>query len=145
MSGSRLIELMQKQANDRIPFGIELATVVSPPPSLKIRIDNMDLLLEGDDLIVCEHLLDHQRVYSTVTNMDDSAVSFWEETTDHFSEYPDPDQLRHKHDHKVEQLTINHQTVTIHTNLEAGSRVSVMALPGEQQYLVWDRVVIMGG
>jgi hypothetical protein len=35
---------------------IELATVTSPPPELKIKIDNVPIEFEADDLIVAEHL-----------------------------------------------------------------------------------------
>jgi len=117
--------------------GIELATVVQADP-LVIRLDNdnkMMLRAEDGDLLICEHVIEHQRQYSTVSDMAASDVSYWEETTDH--------ELRHKHDHEVEQLTISKQTVTIHYKLKAGDRVVVMALPGGQQYLIWDKVVIL--
>jgi hypothetical protein len=134
MSGSKLIDLIRKQAAGLTSRGIDLATVVTPPPALRIRIDNMDINLEGDDLIVCEHLLDHDRKYSTSPSIAGSEVSNWADTSPPF----------HDHTHEVTGLTIAQQTVTIHTNLQAGDRVAVMALPGEQQYLVLDKVVIMG-
>lgn len=135
MSGSRLIELIQQQAKAQQNFGIELATVISPPPNLIIRVDNMPVNLQGDDLIVCEHLLEHQRAYTTTPSIDSSAVS--EGYDDENNKYP--------HVHDVEKLTINNQTTTIHTNLKTGDRVAVQALPGGQQYLVIDKVVEMGG
>lgn len=124
--------------------GIELATVIQATP-LVIRLDNDKMMLSAKDgdLLICEHVIEHQRQYSTVSDMAASDVSCWEETTDHFSEYPTPNELRHKHDHEVEQLTISKQTVTIHYKLKAGDRVVVMALPGGQQYLIWDKVVIL--
>lgn len=131
---------------DQLPAvpGIELATVVQATP-LVIRLDNDKMMLraEDGDLLICEHIIEHQRQYSTITNMKGSVVSKWEESTDHKEEYPDPNQLRHEHDHKVEQLTIDHQAVTIHYKLKADDRVVVMALPGGQQYLIWDKVVIL--
>jgi hypothetical protein len=116
--------------------GIELATIIQATP-LVIRLDNDKMMLSAKDgdLMICEHVIEHQRQYSTVSDMADSDVSYWEETTDH--------ELRHKHDHEVEQLTIDHQIVTIHYKLKAGDRVVVMALPGGQQYLIWDKVVIL--
>jgi|GEM_PF-2575192 len=125
--------------------GIELATVVQADP-LVIRLDNdnkMMLSAKDGDLLICEHVMEHQRQYSTVSDIAASDVSDWEETTDHFSEYPTPNELRHKHNHEVEQLTINKQKVTFHYKLKAGDRVVVMALPGGQQYLIWDKVVIL--
>lgn len=122
--------------------GIELATVIQATP-LVIRLDNDKIMLraEDGDLLICEHVIEHQRQYSTVSDIADSVVSFWEETTPHKEEYPV--QLKHTHDHEVLQLTIDHQTVTIHYKLKAGDRVVVMALPGGQQYLIWDKVVIL--
>lgn len=122
--------------------GIELATVVQATP-LVIRLDNDKIMLraEDGDLLICEHVIEHQRQYSTVSDIKDSVVSIWEETTPHKEEYPNP--LKHTHDHEVLQLTIGHQTVTIHYKLKAGDRVVVMALPGGQQYLIWDKVVIL--
>jgi hypothetical protein len=35
---------------------LELATVTSPPPELKIKIDNVPIEFDADDLIVAEHL-----------------------------------------------------------------------------------------
>lgn len=105
MTGSRLIELIRRQAAVISQRGIELATVVSPPPALKVRIDNMEIVLEKDDLIVCEGLLEH-RIDFTVTEKEE---------------------------------------MTVHSRLKQGDRVAVQALPGGQQYLIIDKVVVMGG
>ena len=94
--------MMRKQAASQLPRGIELATVIGISP-LRIRIDNMDIHLEGDDLIVCEHLLS-----KTGPGGADN----------------------HTHDIMV---------------LAVGDRLAVRALPGEQQYLVIDKVVVMSG
>jgi hypothetical protein len=57
---SRLIQLIRKYGyNKDVDF--ELATVVTPPPNLQITLDQDELLLEKDDLIVCEHLTEHSR------------------------------------------------------------------------------------
>lgn len=63
----------------------------------------MNLHLEADDLIVCDHLL---------SNTGPGGAD--------------------NHTHKIEMLAI-------------GDRVAVQALPGGQQYLVIDKVVVMGG
>lgn len=57
MSGSKLIELLRQQAVASAPRGVELATVVTPPPELVIRVDNMAINLEEDDLLVCSDCL----------------------------------------------------------------------------------------
>jgi hypothetical protein len=57
---SRLIQLIRKYGyNKDVDF--ELATVVTPPPNLQIKLDKDGLALEASDLIVCEHLTEHSR------------------------------------------------------------------------------------
>lgn len=132
MSGSKLIELIRQQAAGLVPRGIELATVITPPPDLRIRIDNMNIHLEGDDLIVCAHLLPATR-YVGLSNV----------------ATPVPAQVTYNgqtYDQAGDNISTQHTTVNFLDNvLQAGDRVAVMALPGEQQYLVLDKVVIMGG
>ena len=128
MPGSKLIELIRQQYQP--PSGIELATVISPPPALKIRVDNMPIHLEGDDLIVCAHLLPATR-YAAISNV----VT------------PVPAKVTYngqQHDQAGDNISTQHTTMNLLDNvLQTGDRVAVMALPGGQQYLVWDRVVIM--
>ncbi|EGG35209.1 DUF2577 family protein [Paenibacillus sp. HGF5] len=40
---------------------IEFATVLAPLPNIRIKIDNMPVELDADDVVVCEHLRDHMR------------------------------------------------------------------------------------
>lgn len=40
---------------------IEFATVMTAPPNLRIKIDNMPVELDADDLVICEHLTEHTR------------------------------------------------------------------------------------
>lgn len=133
MSGSRLIHLIKEIAREQLPLGLELATVISPPPNLVIRIDNMPLNLQGDDLIVCAHLLPETR-YAHITNKTEPAP---------------PDTVTYN-GQTFEQAGTN--IITQHTKIEfqdqrlqTGDRVVVMALPSGQQYLVLDKVVEMGG
>lgn len=129
MSGSRLIQLIKEIARDQMPLGLELATVISPPPNLVVRIDNMPVNLQGDDLLVCAHLLPETRYAHIISNPPDTVTY---------------------NDQIFEQVGTN--IFTQHTKIEfqdqrlqAGDRVVVMALPGGQQYLVLDKVVVMGG
>lgn len=132
MSGSKLIDLIRRQAAGLTPRGIELATVVTPSPALRIRIDNMDINLEGSDLIVCAHLLPATRyanLHSKVTPDPPDQVTYNGQTFDQVGN----------------NISTQHTTVAFQDQiLQIGDRVAVMALPGEQQYLVWDKVVIMG-
>lgn len=127
---SGIIDIIQGQIPR--PPGIELATVVQADP-LVIKLDNDNIMLRAEDrdLIICAHLLPHIRY----ANLHNKAT-------------PEP----------PDKVTYNGQTFeqagdnidTQHTEisfqdrvLEAGDRVAVMALPGGQQYLIWDKVVVL--
>jgi hypothetical protein len=56
----RLIQLM-RQHGYNTDVNIELATVTSAPPDLKIKVDNMKVELDRDDLIVAQYLTKHKR------------------------------------------------------------------------------------
>jgi hypothetical protein len=57
---ARLIQLMRRHGyNKDVDF--ELATVTSPPPDLKIKVDNVNIELDRDDLIVAQYLTKHKR------------------------------------------------------------------------------------
>jgi Protein of unknown function (DUF2577) len=57
---TRLIQLIQRFGyNKDVDF--ELATVVSPPPNLQIKFDGDEIVLQPEDLVVCEHLTEHTR------------------------------------------------------------------------------------
>jgi HSP20 family molecular chaperone IbpA len=56
----RLIQLIQRYGyNKDVDF--ELATVTSPPPDIKIKVDNVNIELDRDDLIVAQYLTKHKR------------------------------------------------------------------------------------
>jgi Protein of unknown function (DUF2577) len=56
----RLIQLMRQHGYNK-DVNIELATVTSAPPDLKIKVDNMKVELDRDDLIVAQYLTKHKR------------------------------------------------------------------------------------
>ncbi len=39
----------------------EYATVITGPPGIVIRVDNMAIDLDADDLVIADHLLAHER------------------------------------------------------------------------------------
>lgn len=128
---SDILDIIQGQIPT--PAGIELAAVVQAAP-LVIRLDNDKMMLSANDgdLLVCEHILEHKRQYSTAS-----------EVTGDMTEWKDTSPPIHAHEHTVTSITANQQIVTIHYKLKAGDRVVVMALPGGQQYLIWDKVVVL--
>ncbi|CAM2950775.1 DUF2577 domain-containing protein [Paenibacillus sediminis] len=57
---SQLKDIVKKVGYNK-DVDIEFATVTSPPPSLRIQIDNMKFELDADDFVVCESLTKHTR------------------------------------------------------------------------------------
>lgn len=57
---ARLIQLMRQHGYNK-DVDIELATVTSAPPNIKVKIDNMNIELDRDDLIVAQYLTKHKR------------------------------------------------------------------------------------
>lgn len=144
MSGSKLIELMQQQARAQQNFGIELATVIAPPPALVIKVDNMPVNLEGDDLIVCQHLLNYERVI-TLEHNEGSSHDLGNGTgKDMVSGDGDYFTVNDNDEAPYSSFTYDNIKLTFNDVLKAGDRVAVQALPGGQQYLVIDKVVVMG-
>lgn len=121
---SDIIQVMKEVAGQKQGRGIEFATVVSPPPSLRIKVDNMPITLDMSDLIVFESLLEHEIEYSTLP-----AITATTEVADN-------------HTHQMKSMSITKQKMTIHTRLKAGDKVAVMELNGGQTYVVLDKVVV---
>jgi HSP20 family molecular chaperone IbpA len=57
----RLVQLMRQHGCYNKDVEIELATVTSAPPNLKIKVDNMKVELDRDDLIVAQSITKHKR------------------------------------------------------------------------------------
>jgi Protein of unknown function (DUF2577) len=57
---ARLIQLI-RQHGYNVDVNIEMATVTSAPPDLKIKVDNMKVELDRDDLVVAQYLTKHKR------------------------------------------------------------------------------------
>ncbi|KQC48535.1 hypothetical protein AP057_12735 [Geobacillus sp. Sah69] len=57
---ARLIQLMRHHGYNK-DVDIELATITSAPPNIKVKIDNMNIELDRDDLIVARYLTKHKR------------------------------------------------------------------------------------
>lgn len=115
---------------------IELATVTSPPPNLRIRIDDMAIELEADDLVVAEHLTRHKRIV-TITHeelaerdLGDKIVQDGLDTDDMVEGNP------------ITEYRHSYVELTFEDVLKAGDRVIVASMNGEQTYLILDRVVM---
>jgi hypothetical protein len=60
---SQLVQLMRQYGYNK-DIDVELATVTSAPPNLRIKIDNMSVDLDKDDVIVAQYLTGHARKVS---------------------------------------------------------------------------------
>lgn len=122
--GSKLIQLI-KQFGYNQDVNIELATVTSSAPNLKIKVDNMDVELEKDDLIVAEYLTAHSRtVKLTSSSVSDSMTSAGYES----------------HTHNITSLTIEGK-LDFNDVLKTGDRVIVAEINDGQSFIVLDRAV----
>ncbi|MCM3592507.1 DUF2577 domain-containing protein [Brevibacillus borstelensis] len=133
LEGSGVSQLKQMIA--RIGYNrfdrLELATVVSPPPDLRIRIDNMALDLEADDVLVAEHLTRHKRVV-TIRHEQDAERDVGDTE-------PKP---RDNDSTGSLAWTYSYVELQFEDVLKAGDRVLVASMNGEQTYLILDRVVM---
>ncbi|WP_128895029.1 DUF2577 family protein [Longirhabdus pacifica] len=159
---SQMVQLMKEVGYNK-DIDIELATVLEIDADqniLKIKVDNMDVVLEGDDLIVAEHLLHHTRQMEIVdqslivdatsdgvTEHDIAASGNFSGTigsytgngninitTDsvHFTKL----KLLAKISTKVDQPLMH----KIHSPLQVNDRIIVASIDNNQHFIVLDRV-----
>ena len=127
---SGIIDIIREQIPS-VP-GIELATVVQANP-LMIRLDNdkIPLSAKDGDLLICAHLMPGAIRYVSLHNKG-SAI---------------PDQVTYNgqtYEQAGDDINTVHTTIGfLDRVLKVGDRIVVMALPGGQQYLIWDKVVVL--
>lgn len=117
---ARLVQLMQKHGHNA-DVNVELATVLAPPPALKIRFNSDNLTLDADALIVAEHLTEHTRTVSISGGVVSGDVSPSGTLT---------------------SFTLSDAFMTVKTPLKAGDQVSVLSANDGQLYYVLDKAVV---
>jgi hypothetical protein len=100
---------------------LELATVVAPPPALKIRCNSDNLELDTEDLIIAEHLTEHERTVSISGGSVSGTVTPSGNLT---------------------TFTLTDATMTIKSPLEVGDQVIVASANEGQLYYVLDKAVV---
>ncbi|WP_025846473.1 DUF2577 domain-containing protein [Brevibacillus agri] len=113
---------------------LELATVTAPPPALRIKIDNMALELEADDLVVAEHLTRHKRIV-TIRHEQDAERDVGDTE-------PKP---RDNDSTGSLAWTYSYVEMQFEDVLKAGDRVLVSSMNDGQTYVILDRVVTYDG
>lgn len=129
---SQLVQLIQHFGYNK-DVDIEIATVTSPPPALRIKIDNMPVELEADDLVVAEHLTRHTRIV----------------TIRHSAGMPrDLGDTTGTDSVLVDGMTPGYSTfdydfveLTFEDVLKPGDRVIVASINDDQTYVILDRAV----
>lgn len=109
---------------------IELATVTASPPNLKIKVDNMDVELEKDDLIVAERLTKYKQNIKLVTNDLNVNMS---------SEGYTP------HTHDMSEIAINDAEIEFLDELKIGDRIIVASIKDGQLFVILDKAVVYNG
>lgn len=157
---SRLLQLL-REAGKNFEVSIELATVISPPPDLKIELDKTGIELKKEDLIVAECLTNHKRKV-TIKNNDKTKLSK-SDNTNISTSYPNSTGgFSEPEEEPVESYTFdsfNLENASFSINdaefkteeaeiefldeLEGGNRVIVAGINDFQTYIILDRAVIM--
>lgn len=108
--------------------GIEIATVISSNPLVLKLEDGIMLSVNDEDLLICSHLLPSTR-YAHISNdpVTPAKVNY------NGQEY----------EQAGDEISTQHTVISFQDYvLNPGDKVAILPLPGGQQYLVIDKVVI---
>ncbi|WP_338532561.1 DUF2577 domain-containing protein [Paenibacillus peoriae] len=143
IDGSKVLQLkdMVQKIGHNVEVDIEYATILAPPPALRVQVDNMKIELDGDDVIIPEHLREHTRKvsvkavepttlelnrYTRVTKETESSSPV---TSKAFSDV-----------FNLGGFMSGEFEITFHDTLKAGDRVAVASFGAGQRYIVLDRI-----
>lgn len=117
----RLLTLFGKKGSPA-PVQFALATIVTPPPAISIRLDGDTVDTPQEGIVIAEQLTDHKRVISFNGVVSGSVTG--------------------THAGTLQNLQIEKKEITIHSNLKAGDRVLCGVGNGGQTVFIIDKVVI---
>lgn len=133
---SKMMQLISKTGYSK-PVNVELATVVTAAPDLKIRLDAEGLELEKDDLIVSKHLTRHERIVSLDYVFPDTVdVGDGSEAT-----VSSRQNIGSAPSIPYEQYEMKYARMTYEDVLKVGARVLVACLEEDMVYIVLDEAV----
>ncbi|MGM1023556.1 MAG: DUF2577 family protein [Bacillota bacterium] len=143
-AASQLVQLMRKHGYNK-DVEIELGTITGAPPALKLKVDNMPIELDADDLVVAEQLTKHKRrvkvtgLPTTVLTMNEYSRT----TQKTSSSSPTTDSTyRDKLDVGSGTFGVSEIEIEYLDELQVGERVIVASTDEGQTYLILDRAVI---
>lgn len=134
MKGEKLVSWIHQTAEKSKFSGIELATVTSPYPDFKIRIDGMDIELGSGFLVIPNVFFSDQFIVNAGWNTTGKTTST--QTQNNGSHTHSIPQLN------VESITLENAKTEIRCVLEVGDRVAVIAALGGNRYMILDKVVM---
>ncbi len=140
---SKLVQLVREIGYNK-DVDIELATVTAPPPNLKIKVDNMSVELQKDDLVVAEWLTRHRRRV-TITNSRNTNISTNYPTSTGGFEHPEENPAE---SYNFDSFNVNNASfitteaeVEFLDELKQGDKVIVASVNKGQLFVVLDRAV----
>ncbi|WP_028553154.1 DUF2577 family protein [Paenibacillus sp. UNC451MF] len=107
---------------------LDLATIISVSPVLRIQVDNMKIELDASDVIVAEHLTDHERIVTIKSDLKS-----------------DPDSISELDKGLSSSDDIENAILTVKSPLNTGDRVIVASANSGQSYVILDKAVIYRG
>lgn len=152
---ARIIAAMRKYGKN-VDTIIEFATVTNPPPELRIKVDNMAIELDKDDLMVAEYLTKHRRIISIrkmITHDPDfypplGPTHIRDKSTDIDSSMSAEDHMAHTHtdfmieqDHIENDFNFDMAELTFDNILKKDDRVIVASTDNGQTFVILDRAV----
>ncbi|WP_149093427.1 DUF2577 domain-containing protein [Paenibacillus terrae] len=138
-----------KQLGRNVEVAIEYATILAPPPALRVQVDNMKIELDGDDVIIPEHLREHTRKVSVKSSAGSTAPTT-EPTTLELNRYTRVTKETESSAPVTSSVFSDvfnfggfmsgEFEITFHDTLKAGDRVAVASFGAGQRYIVLDRI-----
>ncbi|MGP0579203.1 DUF2577 domain-containing protein [Paenibacillus peoriae] len=134
-----------KQLGHNVEVDIEYATIIAPPPALRVQVDNMKIELDGDDVIVPEHLREHTRkvsVKSSAGSLSPTTLELnrYTRVTKETESSTPVDSKAYSDVFNFGGFTSGEFEITFHDTLKAGDRVAVASFGAGQRYIVLDRI-----
>lgn len=117
----RLLTLFGARGS-QMPVQFALATVVTPPPGISVRLDGDTVDTPTEGIVLAEQLTDHTRVISFTGDVSGNVTGTQPGT--------------------LQNLQVTKKEMTIHSNLKAGDRVICGIGNNGQTVYVIDKAVI---
>ncbi|MFT9848966.1 DUF2577 domain-containing protein [Aneurinibacillus sp. REN35] len=135
MEGStytRFVQLMKRHGYNK-DVDLLMATVTSPPPHLRIRLDHTNTELYPEDVFVAEHLTRHSRIV-TIEHVENEERQLGDKTE---KDYLDTDDKQAPYS----SFSYNFVKLTFEDVLKVGDRVAVAEFDNGQAFMIVDRMM----